>query len=115
MIRNKIEGVPVIPIFLAEFDENDPSKFVRFKRDVKFPDCPHNRKTTSQTIIEELWYELHFIYLYSDCILSSKAKSAKNFDFSFLDSISETMNQISYITCAKIFLVDNARYYNYRE
>ncbi len=55
LIRNKIEKTPVIPVFLAEFDENDPSKFVKFSRNVQFPDLPHMRNSSSKVFFDELW------------------------------------------------------------
>ncbi len=59
LIRNKIEKIPVVPVFLAELDENNPSSFIKFARDAKFPSSMHARNPSSQAIIDKLWYVKH--------------------------------------------------------
>jgi hypothetical protein len=56
LIRNKLEGTPVLPVFVSEIDEEQPTiQFVDFAGyNMDFPDKPHQRKDSSQTIIEEL-------------------------------------------------------------
>ncbi len=74
LIRNKIEGIPVLPIFLAEFDQNDSSKFVKFSRDINFPNSPHSRNPSAQSIIDGLWYVIllffPFLFYYYQFVFS---------------------------------------------
>ncbi len=46
LIRNKLENIPIIPVFLAELEFDDATKlpkFAPFDRNVTFPDRLHAR------------------------------------------------------------------------
>ncbi len=95
LIRNKLEKTPVIPVFLAEFDPNDPLKFVKFSRDTKFPDLPHKRNSSSKIFFDELWY-FHSLWVnLLTNIVPTSSKTKSQVDLSFLNSISQTMKEVS--------------------
>jgi len=73
LVINKLYGVPVFPIFLAEKDNNT---FVQFKFDIGFPDVPHQRSKSAQQFIDEL------------------SKSLPESEKEFLGSIKQTMELI---------------------
>jgi hypothetical protein len=58
--KNKIDRIPVFPVFLAEIvgkdDDNAELTFEAFNRQLDFPDEPHQRDESPQNIIDVLGY-----------------------------------------------------------
>ena len=56
LIQSEQYGVPVFPVFLAEFEEEKSSwkKFMSVEQ--LFPDLPHTRDKSAQSFINRLWY-----------------------------------------------------------
>ncbi len=54
LIMNKLYGIPVFPIFIAEI--SDGGSFSKFSTAVQFPKTEHCRGDFSQARIEELMY-----------------------------------------------------------
>ncbi len=58
LIRNIIDGIPVIPIFLAELDAKE--HFVRYSRNITFPDACHARTEKIQNLISKILYVIYY-------------------------------------------------------
>jgi hypothetical protein len=56
LLLNKIYGVPVFPVFLAEMKAQN--EFMPFKLDHEFPDVVHRREHSSQLFMDDLRYLL---------------------------------------------------------
>lgn len=55
LIQNKLHHVPVFPVFLAEIvDDNGAAQFTVFNFAFNFPDAPHRRDPSSQSVIDDL-------------------------------------------------------------
>ncbi len=65
IILNKTKGIPVVPVFLAEIDQTQPTlQFLPCRgTSMTFPNMIHKRKPSSQSIIEKL------VYAYNNFIL----------------------------------------------
>lgn len=61
MVQNKLTGVPVFPVFLAEIVDRDINsgalQFEKFSSaNMHFPDVPHLRDRSAQTVIDRIRY-----------------------------------------------------------
>lgn len=63
LLRNWIEGTPVVPIFAADIKEQDLKTgslvFEQTDTKLKFPDVPHKREQSSQQFFNALGYNSH--------------------------------------------------------
>jgi hypothetical protein len=55
-MKNKLDGTPVVPVFIAE--KGDADKFVGVDFGMAFPNEPHNRSEQGQKLIEKLKYDI---------------------------------------------------------
>ncbi len=57
MLRNKVNRIPIIPVFLADLEldgDIKQHKFVPFSKNKTFPDVPHARNQKAKSLLENL-------------------------------------------------------------